>query len=72
MKDLTQYSIEQVEQMARFGSITHDDIVTYLRAWNSGPHFTQAVWCDGAIRNFDPENKGRPYAHLWKEYWVRA
>ena len=72
MKNLTQYSINQIEEMARFGSITEADITAYLRAWNAGPHFTQAVWADGRIRNFDPENKGRPYAQLWEQYGVQA
>ena len=72
MNYLKQYSINQIEEMARFGNIGLEEVTFYLRAWNAGSHFTQAVWCDGAIRNFDPENKGRPYAQLWEKYGVRA
>jgi len=68
--NLAQYSINQIEQMARYGSITEQEVTDYLRAWNAGPHFTQAVWADGAIRNFDPE-QGGAYCQLWGKYGVR-
>ena len=72
MTKLATYSLNQVEQMYRNGTIGRADIVEYLRAWNAGPHFTQAVFADGSIRNFEPDGNYRPYPHLWAEFGVRA
>ena len=48
-------SLNDVEFLYEQGLVSRAEIVEYLRKWNAGPHFTQAVWWDGRIRNFDPE-----------------
>lgn len=64
-------SINQVQEMYRQGRASEAAVAEYLRAWNAGPHFTQAVFCDGAIRNFDPE-LSRGYVHLYEKFGVRT
>lgn len=49
-------TLEQVQNLFRAGSITEAELVRYIRAWNAGPHFTQAVYSGGAIRNYDAEH----------------
>ena len=67
---LLHYSLNEVEQAYRNGLVGDDELVAYIRAWNAGPHFSEAVWCDGAIRNFDAEET-RAYSHLREKYGVR-
>ena len=67
---LIHHSINEVEAMYHRGMVSEPELVAYLRAWNAGPHFTQAVFCDGRIRNFDPENGC--YKHLWERFGVRG
>lgn len=55
MTNYKHLSLEQADNYFRQGQISEAEIIEYLRAWNSGPHFTQAVLSDGAIRNFDPD-----------------
>jgi len=66
-----QHSLNEVERMYRCGSVTYEEVRDYLRRWNAGPHFTQAVLADGAIRNFDPEKSGWAYRHLAGEFGLR-
>ena len=47
------------------------EVTEYLRAWNAGPHFTQAVLYDGRIRNFDPEKSGWCYRHVAEKFGVK-
>ena len=72
--DLTKYSLNEIEQLFRDGRITEEQATSYLRLWNAGPHFTQAVISDNAIRNFDPENKNyiTCYKHLFDKFGVRV
>lgn len=63
------FSISEMQDKYRYGSVSDADMQEYLRAWNAGPHFTQAVFADGAIRNFDPESGS--YKHLWEKFGVR-
>ncbi len=64
-------SLNDVERMYNNGTVSWDDLVTYIRAWNAGPHFTQAVYADGKIRNFDPEQLAAP-THLFALFGVKA
>ena len=48
-------SLAQVESEYRKGLGTYEQLVEYLRAWNAGPHFTQAAWVNGEIKQYDPE-----------------
>lgn len=64
------FSINEMQDKYRWGSVSDEDMCEYVRAWNAGPHFTQAVFSDGAIRNFDPESGA--YRHLWEKFGVRA
>jgi hypothetical protein len=64
-------SLNDVERMYRNGTASVQEVTEYLRAWNAGPHFTQAVLSDGAIRNFDPEKSGVFYRHLKDEFGLR-
>jgi hypothetical protein len=62
--NLSNHTLNQVNEMYRQGSIGYKDVTEYLISWNAGPHFTQAVLSDGKIRNFDPEKSGVFYRHL--------
>ena len=64
----SQYSLGEMDELQRQGRVTPDALRDYIRAWNAGPHFTQAVFCDGAIRQFDPETSPTTYRHLHAEY----
>jgi len=66
---LMHLSPNQVERLYRDGQTTEDEVAEYLRAWNAGPHFNQAVLSDGAIRLFDPERPA--YHHLHERFGVR-
>ena len=68
---LSQHSLNDVERMYRQGTASEAEVIEYLRAWNAGPHFTQAVLSDGAIRNFDPEKSGVFYRHLAAQFGLR-
>ncbi len=59
---LRQTSLADCEIYYREGRFPYADLVAYLRAWNATPgRFTQAVWRDGAIRQYDPETAGACY-----------
>ena len=65
------YSINEMQALYWQGAVSEADIVEYLRKWNATPgRLTQAVFADGAIRNFDPE-KSRWYTHLYAKFGVR-
>jgi len=65
---LERATLNQVDEMYRQGSISEEETIEYIRAWNNGPHFTQAVLTDGKIRNFDPEKSGVFYRHLKEKF----
>jgi hypothetical protein len=71
MKNLNNYSLAQVDSMYQNGALSTDEVTDYLRAWNAGPHFTQAVIWHGSIRQFDPETN-HFYQQLYKTYGVRV
>lgn len=54
--DLSNASLSQVETYFKDGKVTRADVTAYLREWNAGPHFTQAVLAGNRILNFEPEN----------------
>lgn len=64
-------SIADVERLYQQGLASEAEVVSYLREWNQGPHFTQAVLQDGAIRNFDPETSSGFYRHLREKFALR-
>jgi hypothetical protein len=64
-------SLERAEELKRNGWITYDELRDFIRNWNAGPHFTQAVYTDGRIRNFDPD-RSIMYRHLYAEFGVRS
>ena len=66
---LATYSLDQVQELTRREAVSPEELTDYLRAWNAGPHFTRAVWCDGSIRNFDPATG--VHRHLWQKYGVQ-
>ena len=68
---LTYSTLNEVEQFFREGRVTEDEVAVFLRAWNAGPHFTQAVLTDGRIRNFDPALSGACYRHLKDRFGLR-
>lgn len=59
---LANASLDRAESLYRSGMVSESELETYLRQWNAGPHFTQAVLIDGSIRNFDPDKWGYPSA----------
>ena len=65
-------SINDVERLYRGGQISEDEVVKYIREWNAGPHFSQAVLSDGRIRLFDPEKSFVFYRHLAERFGIRA
>ena len=66
------FSLNDAESAYRNGTCSYEELVEYLRKWNAFPgHFTQAVWSDGAIRNFDPEKSGVFYRHMKEEFGLR-
>lgn len=68
----TQYamlSLNEVDARYRSGSMPEDQVIAYIRLWNAGPHFTQAVLKDGGIRTFDPCGPSAVfYRHMAKEF----
>ena len=66
---LLSYTLNQVGRMLRDGEITEREATEYVRAWNAGPHFTQAVITVHGIKNFNPETGA--YRSLWEKYGVR-
>lgn len=65
-------TLNDVERAYRDGRLSRAEAAAYLRLWNAGPHFTQAILApDGYIRNYDPETHAaflRPYVD---EFGVR-
>lgn len=59
-----QMSLKEVNYAYQQGLLSEQEAIEYIREWNAGPHFTQAVLIDGSIRNFDPEKSGVFYKHL--------
>lgn len=48
---LKQYTLAQIETMAKDGRISMDDVYQYIDEWNGTEgRFTFAYWKDGAIR----------------------
>lgn len=47
------YSLAEMDQAYRDGRATYDEAREYVRAWNKGPHFTQAIIFDGRIQNME-------------------
>ncbi len=48
-------TLNSAEQAYRNGIMSEAEVTQFIRVWNAGPHFTQAIFRDGAIRNYDPE-----------------
>lgn len=69
--NLANYSLADVGRFYRQGRVSRDQVVEYLRSWNSGPHLTQAVLKDSRIVNFYPE-EGQIYKHLFEEFGIKA
>lgn len=67
-RDLSQSSLDEVENFYQRGIISEEEVVAYLRLWNAGPHFTQAVLFDGRIRNFDPEKSADIYRNQQEKF----
>lgn len=63
-------SLTDVESYYRQGRVSREEVVKYIRKWNSAPRFTQAVLIDSRIVNFDPEEQGWKYKHLAEEFGV--
>lgn len=63
--DLTNRSLNEVEQLLQQCRISRDQAVAWVRLWNAGPHLTQAIVRNGRIKNMDPEV-------LWKLYPANA
>ncbi len=40
--NLQSKSLNEVEQLYKAGRITEQELIDYIKAWNSGPHFTQS------------------------------
>lgn len=56
MSKFSALSLERVESLYNNGQMSDSELIEYIREWNAGPHMTQAVYRDGKIRNYDPEN----------------
>ena len=65
------YSLNEIENMYQYGMVTEEEVIEYLKSWNSGPHFTQAVLDGYRIRNFDPEKSGVLYRHLKEKFGLQ-
>jgi hypothetical protein len=50
IEDLRHLSLNQADIAYREGLLTTGELDLYLAAWNNGLHFTEAYFCDGAIR----------------------
>ena len=64
-------SLNDVERFFQHGYWSRERTVAFVRKWNEGPHFTQAVVTEGTIRNFDPE-RNHIWRHLYKECGVKT
>ena len=69
--NLSSMSLDEINAAYRSGGISTAEVTAYLRTWNAGADFSQAVISDGGIRTFDPE-KSPFYQHLYKEFGVRG
>lgn len=69
---LSEMSLDQAEAAWRQGLISEAELVAFIRQWNSGPRFCQAVLSDGAVRVFDPERSGWCYRHLRDEFGLQG
>ena len=50
-----QLTLNDVETRLRNNDMARADVIEYLRAWNKGPHFTQAYLIGTTIFNAEPE-----------------
>lgn len=71
--NLTSKTLNEVERLYSRGEITYWNVRDYLRLWNAGPVFSQAVClqAQAEIRTFDPEKDGHLYKHLQEEFGLR-
>jgi hypothetical protein len=54
--DTENITLEQAEVRLRYRRWTREQAIEFVRLWNTGGHFTQAVVTkDDRIVNFDPE-----------------
>lgn len=54
--NLSNASLNQVETYFKDGKVSRAEVTAYLREWNAGPHFTQAVIFGRSILNFEPKS----------------
>ena len=55
---LEKLTLDQVSRLYSEGKISREQAEEYVKKWNAGPHFTQAVVGNGWIANRDVVEKG--------------
>jgi hypothetical protein len=71
MKSTEHISLDQAERLFRLRKWTEEQTLQFIRDWNAGPHFTQAVLTGDSIQNFDPE-ECKLFTHLHEKCGVRV
>lgn len=66
-----QYSLAEMDRMYRDGRVTYDEAREYVRRWNAGPHFTQAIIKDGRIQNMEIDVLVLRHKNLIEEFGVK-
>ena len=57
-EEIAKLTLDQVSKAYADGRITREQAEEFVRLWNLGPHFTQAVVGNGWIANHDVVEKG--------------
>ena len=65
---LQEASLNDMETMYHHGTISEQEAIEYLQAWNDGPHYMQCVLHDGAFRLFDPEQSSLLYRQFQGQF----
>lgn len=66
--DLKMLNLNQIDEMYCRGHLSEGETISYIRNWNQGPHYIQAVLWDGKIRTFDSRISGVCYRHLKEKF----
>lgn len=68
LRNFDSYSLEEMDNFYRQGVATEAETIAYIKKWNQGIRFTQAIIQNTRILNFDPEKSGNAYRHLQEKF----
>lgn len=67
-KDLSRLSLEEIERLFLWGSISEEEMIDYIKKWNDGPHVCQAFFFSGRIRLLEGEKCKLYYPQLKEKF----